>query len=217
MREGRSAEAVLVEYETLPAVTDLTTAMEEDQPQVWPEHVKGNEAFHWHIGDKAAVDREFASAASTHKLTIVNNRVVANPMEPRSVTASWDTATSRLTVHGSTLGSHFWKREIGKLLGLGKEDVRVVTGDVGAGGDKVLQPDQGITDGAGWNRAGPLCRKGHPAAAFEGRKLVAPPGAGGTVAVLLHLLHLVGGCLLPAARVVPRAMITRRHHQCGVA
>ncbi len=127
------AEAVLVEYETLPAVTDLTTAMEEDQPQVWPEHVKGNEAFHWHIGDKAAVDREFASAATTHKLTIVNNRVVANPMEPRSVTASWDISTSRLTVHGSTQGSHFWKREIGKLLGLGKEDVRVVTGDVGGG------------------------------------------------------------------------------------
>ena len=127
------AEAVMVEYETLPAVTDLTTAMEEDQPQVWPDHVKGNEAFHWHIGDKAAVDREFASAATTHKLTIVNNRVVANPMEPRSVAASWDKATSRLTVHGSTQGSHFWKREIGKLLGLGREDVRVVTGDVGGG------------------------------------------------------------------------------------
>lgn len=128
-----AAEAVMVDYDALPAVADLGSALDDGAAQVWPEHVKNNEAFHWHIGDKAGTDDAFANAVSTHKVTIINNRVVANPMEPRSVLAKWDTETDRLTVHGSTQGSHFWKREISKLLGLDREQVRVVTGDVGGG------------------------------------------------------------------------------------
>lgn len=128
-----AAEAVQVDYEMLPSVTDLASAMDSGQPEVWPEHVKNNTAFHWATGDKDKVDAAFASATSTHKVTIINNRVVANPMEPRSVLARWDTTTNRLTVHGSTQGSHFWKREIAKLLGMDREDIRIVTGDVGGG------------------------------------------------------------------------------------
>ena len=50
-----AAELVAVDYELLPSVTDLATAMEPGAPLVWPE-VTNNISFDWEIGDKAATD-----------------------------------------------------------------------------------------------------------------------------------------------------------------
>src|SRR5574337_904997 len=78
-----AAEAVAVEYEVLPAATDLAHAMDPGQPQVWPES-KNNISFDWEVGDKARVEALFAKAAHVTRITVVNNRLVVASMEARA-------------------------------------------------------------------------------------------------------------------------------------
>ena len=59
-----AAEAVMVEYDVLPSITDLGAAMDDGAPQVW-DGVKNNLCFDWEAGDKAAADAAFAEAAPT--------------------------------------------------------------------------------------------------------------------------------------------------------
>src|SRR5688572_3532086 len=65
-----AAEALEVDYEPLPAVTDVR---------------KGEVAFDIGLGESAAkVEAAFAGAARVTRLELINNRLVANPIEPRA-------------------------------------------------------------------------------------------------------------------------------------
>src|SRR5690606_27885263 len=93
-----AAEAVAVDYEPLPAVTDLAAALEPGAPVLWPEEAPGNLALDWEAGDRAAVDRLFAQAHRISRVDLVNNRVVPNAMEPRGCIADYDPATGGYTL-----------------------------------------------------------------------------------------------------------------------
>ena len=56
-----------------------------------------NIAYDAHIGDKAATDAAFAKAAQVARIKVVNQRVVANYMEPRAAVGEYDAAAGRLT------------------------------------------------------------------------------------------------------------------------
>ncbi|WP_158928290.1 xanthine dehydrogenase family protein molybdopterin-binding subunit [Acidisphaera sp. S103] len=127
-----AAEAIEVDYDILPSITDLPTAMDKDGVLVWPE-VKHNLAFDWEIGDKTATEAEFAKAAHVTKLTIVNNRIVVNSIEARAALADFDTATGRWTLYANTQGGWLVKNLIGPLFGTDPEKFRIVTPDVGGG------------------------------------------------------------------------------------
>ena len=128
-----AAEAVEVEYRSLPAVTEGPDALAKGAPQLH-DNVPGNLCFHWHDGDAAKVDAAFSGAARTVKLTLVNNRIVANSMETRGCVASWDKAQGSLFVHTTCQGSHHFKRVLGDMMfKLPPDKVRVVTTDVGGG------------------------------------------------------------------------------------
>ena len=75
-----AAEAVMVDYDVLPSVTDLAVAMEPGQPLVWPQ-VANNVAFVWETGDKARTEELFGQAAHVTKIDVVNNRVIVNSLE----------------------------------------------------------------------------------------------------------------------------------------
>src|SRR5438094_7559628 len=62
-----AAEQIAVDYAPLPAVADTTRALEPGQPLVW-DHVAGNLAFDWEVGDSAAVAR--AVAAARHRVSL---------------------------------------------------------------------------------------------------------------------------------------------------
>lgn len=85
-----AAEAVTVDYETLPSITDLGAALDDGAPLVWDD-VPNNRVFDWEIGDKEATDALFAKAAHVTRLTVVNNRVVVNSMEARAALAEYKT------------------------------------------------------------------------------------------------------------------------------
>jgi carbon-monoxide dehydrogenase large subunit len=127
-----AAELVRVDYDLLPSTTDLATAMDPGVPAVWPE-VNNNIVFDWEIGDKAATDAAFASAAHVTKLTVVNNRIVVASMEARAAIADFDKATGRWTLYANTQGGWLLKNLIGPLFNSDPENFRIVTPDVGGG------------------------------------------------------------------------------------
>src|SRR3954471_12216176 len=84
-----AAEAVVINYEVLPAVADIAAAIKPGAPQLHPE-APGNMIYDWTIGDEAAVNEAFGKAANVVKLDLSNNRLVPNPMEPRAAVAQYD-------------------------------------------------------------------------------------------------------------------------------
>src|SRR6516162_1119684 len=68
-----AADAVVVNYEELPAIPDIKAAIKQGAPQLHPE-APGNVVYDWHLGDEGAVTSAFAKAASVVSLDITNNR-----------------------------------------------------------------------------------------------------------------------------------------------
>ena len=128
-----AAEAVLVEYDELPAVADAHDAIAAGAPEIWAG-APGNVAALSRYGDAKAAAEVFAKAAHVIKLDLVNQRVSPNAMEPRAVLASFDAASGRVTLQ---LGSQTptGTRDIlgDAVLKIGKEKVRVLVGDIGGG------------------------------------------------------------------------------------
>jgi carbon-monoxide dehydrogenase large subunit len=114
---------------------------------VW-EEILGNLCFDVGAGDsKAKVEAAFAAAAHITRLELVNNRVVANPIEPRAALAEYDPATGRSTLYTPSQGPHLIYDQVADaVLKIGKGKLRVVSGNVGgAFGMKLfLHPEQPI-------------------------------------------------------------------------
>jgi aerobic carbon-monoxide dehydrogenase large subunit len=125
-------EAVVVEYDELPVVTELQQAAAADSPLVWPA-ATGNIAAQMKHGDAAASDAAFATAAHVVKLDVVNQRLAPASMEPRCSLASYDAETGRLTFRLSSQMPSGARDALCDALGLPTEKVRVVVGDVGGG------------------------------------------------------------------------------------
>ncbi len=119
-------EMIWMETEDLPVKTDLAVG----GPMLHPE-APDNMAFDWGLGDEAATEEAFQDAAQTVSLSIHDNRVIVNSIEPRGCYAEW--ANDRL--HLSYGGQGVWgmKAQIVDKLGLEPEQVRVTTTDVGGG------------------------------------------------------------------------------------
>jgi carbon-monoxide dehydrogenase large subunit len=134
-----AAEAIAVNWEELPHVTDVTAALKAGAPLVWPRH-HDNVVFDLTLGDKAATDQAFAEAANIVSLTLVNQRVVANYLDTRGVVADYDTATDRVTLTLSSQGPHAIRDVLVQVLNLPSETLRVMTPDVGGGFGTKLFP-----------------------------------------------------------------------------
>jgi carbon-monoxide dehydrogenase large subunit len=124
-----AAEAIEIDYEELPAVTDARAAIDQGAPQLF-EGIPDNIVFDWDndTSDFAATDAAFAKAVHVTTLEMVNNRVVANSMEPRNAIGDWDAAAGRPVLYTGTQGSHFVRDPLAEnVLKLPKEKLRVVT------------------------------------------------------------------------------------------
>ena len=127
-----AAEAVLVEYEELPAVTTAAEAMAPGAPQLHPG-APGNLVLDFVGGDEAATNAAFAKAAKVVKLTAYHSRVIGNPMEPRAAMGSYDAAKDLYFLHATTQGVGPMRGQLSAVLGVPPEKVRVVAEEVGGG------------------------------------------------------------------------------------
>ena len=127
-----AAEAIMVDYEDLPMVVDLASATAEGAPLLC-EEATGNISAEMRHGSSEAATAAFAKASHVVALDVNNQRVVALTIEPRSVLAARDAETGRLTIRMSTQMPSGVRDSICAAIGLPKEKVRVVVGDVGGG------------------------------------------------------------------------------------
>jgi len=134
-----AAELVAVDYHPLPSVTAADDAVKAGAPRVH-DAAPGNLCFDWHIGDKAATEAAFATAAHITKIDIVNNRLVANPMEPRAAIGDFDRGTGDYTLYTTSQNPHVIRLLMGAfVLQLPEHKLRVVAPDVGGGfGTKIF-------------------------------------------------------------------------------
>jgi carbon-monoxide dehydrogenase large subunit len=127
-----AAEAIMVDYEDLPMVVDLVSATADGAPLLC-EEATGNVAAEMRHGCSDDATAAFAKAAHVVALDVNNQRVVALTIEPRSVLAARDAETGRLTMRMSTQMPSGVRDSVCAAIGLPKEKVRVVVGDVGGG------------------------------------------------------------------------------------
>jgi len=125
-----AAEAVQLDIEELPAVTDAAEAAKPGAPQLY-DHIPNNVALDYHYGDTAKVDAAFSGAAHVTKLDIVNTRVAVVSMEPRVALGHYDKATERYTLQVPTQGVSGNKAIMARILNVPPEKVRILTANVG--------------------------------------------------------------------------------------
>jgi aerobic carbon-monoxide dehydrogenase large subunit len=126
-----AAELAIVDIDPLPVVTDPAAAVEESAPIIWPDAAR-NVALTWHHGDRAAADAAFARAHHITRLRLVNNRVIANPIEPRSSIATFDPAVDRYGLVAATQGVQYMIRVLCEnTFRVPREQMHVLTYDVG--------------------------------------------------------------------------------------
>ena len=134
-----AAEKVRVDWEPLPSVTATEKASASGAAAIHAD-APGNVAFKWALGDAAATDAAFKNAAVTVKKRIVNQRLVANAMEPRACVARFDPATGELTLWVTSQNPHVHRLLMcAFVLGIPEHKVRVIAPDVGGGfGSKIF-------------------------------------------------------------------------------
>ncbi|HKS89819.1 MAG TPA: xanthine dehydrogenase family protein molybdopterin-binding subunit [Stellaceae bacterium] len=126
-----AAELVAVRYEQLPAVARSHDALAPGAPKIWQQH-GANLSVDSEAGDREAADAAFARAAHVVRLESAINRVTGVPMELRAALGVYDRDAATFTVYTSAGGGVIRQRDdIAGALGLDKNAVRVVSGDVG--------------------------------------------------------------------------------------
>src|SRR3569833_1020517 len=125
-----AAEAVVVDYNVLPAVTDVREAINAET--IWAS-ASDNVALDQEFGDAAEVAAAFASADLVVEQTFVNQRISNCQMEPRSGVASYDAAADSYTLISGNQGVHAPRMVLAESFGLPLEKVRFVCPDVGGG------------------------------------------------------------------------------------
>jgi carbon-monoxide dehydrogenase large subunit len=131
VNQGRdAAEAIELEIDPLPAVTEPPAATQSGAPQLYDD-APGNLALDFHYGDADKVAAAFAAAAHVTKVQLVNSRVVVNTLEPRAALGEYDAASGRFTLHTGSQGVMGMRAQLAFVLGAPAEKVHVLTGNVG--------------------------------------------------------------------------------------
>ncbi len=127
-----AAEAIEIDYAELPVLVNVDDATAADAP-VLNDNAVDNIAGETRYGSVQATAEAFSKAAHVVKLDVVNQRLSALSLEPRTVLAAADPVTGRLTIRLSSQMPSGLRNSVCDLMGMARADVRVVVGDVGGG------------------------------------------------------------------------------------
>ena len=133
-------ELIEVEYEPLPAVVDVRTALDPGTPVVRDEQPgrTDNHCYDWEAGDAAATDAAFARAEVVVRQELVYPRVHPAPLETCGAVADYDQAERTLTLWCTSQAPHAHRTLLAGLIGLPEHHIRVISPDIGGGfGNKV--------------------------------------------------------------------------------
>jgi aerobic carbon-monoxide dehydrogenase large subunit len=128
-----ATELVEVDYEPLPAVTNVEDAVKPGAPAVWDE-APNNVAVGLMMGNKDAVDAAFANAKHVVTLKLTNSRVSANTIEPRAAIGQYHPDSDSYTLYSTTQNPHGTRQHVaGNVLKITESKLRVISPDVGGG------------------------------------------------------------------------------------
>ncbi len=124
-------DAVEIDYDPLPVISDPEKALEDGAPII-------HEEFKTNISTRAQVasgdiDGAMRSADRVIKFRLVNQRLAPVPMEPRGAVAQWNQGSGQLTLWSSTQGPHLLRSYLAEILKLPENRMRVIAPEVGGG------------------------------------------------------------------------------------
>jgi aerobic carbon-monoxide dehydrogenase large subunit len=123
-----AAEAVLVDYDALPAAVGLL----DDAPLVHPG-TPSNVALRHEAGDAEAVETAMTQAALVVETEIELPRLAPVTLEPRAAAARWDAENGVYIVRAPHQGVNEMRRDFAAVFGLPADRFQVLTGEVGGG------------------------------------------------------------------------------------
>ena len=128
-----AVEAIEIDYEPLPPVLDIRTALDEGAPKV---HEAGNKSYEWTLAN-GDTDAAFRDAPVVLERTYRQQRLIPSAMEPRAVVASC--VGGEFTLWSSTQIPHVLRVMLALVTGIGEQNIRVIAPDVGGGFGSKLQ------------------------------------------------------------------------------
>ena len=145
MEQAKSAaEQVKIDLETLAPVVDLSAAIGNTQIH---DEMDDNVYFDWELGDEKATADALGSAAKVIELTVTNNRVIPNAMEPRAAVAEYDETNESYTLYTSSQNPHLTRLVMAAfMMQIPESKLHVIAPDVGGGfGSKIyIYPEEAV-------------------------------------------------------------------------
>jgi aerobic carbon-monoxide dehydrogenase large subunit len=125
--------AIEIDYEPLPVVLDIRTALDEGSPKV---HEAGNKSFEW-VFANGDLDAAFQDAPVVLERNYRQQRLIPAAMEPRAVVCSC--VGGEFTLWSATQIPHVLRVMLALVTGIPEQNLRVIAPDVGGGFGSKLQ------------------------------------------------------------------------------
>lgn len=122
-----------VDWEVLPVVVDARKATEAGAPQIH-ENAPNNIVMDWSCGDSAGTDAALAASAVRVRQSLVNQRLIPTPMEPRGCMAQYNPAAEEYTVWMTSQAPHVMRLLMTAFVfAIPETKMRVISPQVGGG------------------------------------------------------------------------------------
>jgi aerobic carbon-monoxide dehydrogenase large subunit len=125
--------AIDVDYDPLPPVLDIRTALDEGSPKV---HEAGNKSYEWKFAN-GDLDAAFRDAPVVVERNYRQQRLIPSAMEPRSVVCA--PLGEEYTLWSATQVPHVLRFLLAAITGIPEQNLRVIAPDVGGGFGSKLQ------------------------------------------------------------------------------
>ena len=138
-----AADAIVVDYDVLPAVVDTEQAMTGQPAQLHADFENNLAIALFPSGtgvspdgqtvDDTAIDKAFADADVVVSQRMVNHRLAPSAMEPRGTVAHYEPGHGTMTIWSSTQAPHLLRGYIARMNDMGEDQVRAIAPEVGGG------------------------------------------------------------------------------------
>ena len=132
-----ASELVEIDYEEIDAVVGISSA--QSAADIYPE-VPGNTVYNWELGEKADTEKAIREAAHVTRISLTNNRLIPNAIEPRAAIADYNTGTQDLTLYTTSQNPGLARLILTAFVQIAPEHkLRIIAPDVGGGfGSKIF-------------------------------------------------------------------------------
>jgi carbon-monoxide dehydrogenase large subunit len=132
-------EAIVVDWEPLPAVVNAEAATQPGAPQLH-ENAPNNVVFEWSVGDRDGTAAAVAGAEVVVRQRLINQRLIPNPMETRGDIGLYNPGTDEYTIWMSSQTPHIQRLLLAAfVMGIPEHKIRCISPDIGgAFGSKIF-------------------------------------------------------------------------------